>query len=328
MGTLPMGLLAPSKASQEYITLADQSFQKTFFPEATVTTFEVNMKVKIVVVVKTILQFPLFITFMIMFGLPSLKKYQRKETILVESETGDTGGIEAPAVTIQATNNTLGWKSVQSSEDFDSFELFQHCNRINLTVEECVKSDSVKLTDFLTSVELLNVRNSSASILFDSSPFWKEDMTVTAMGKYFTFKFSQPVSLDMSYCLSFFLARDFDFQVFVHDEDFFVYNANPHGPPVNFKTFEGPSEKNHYQELTLTKHKKLNLDRRPCEEDPAYSFTKCTKESLAKQVATWIRFPGLRLKTGGLQASLGEYKSAGGRYLHHQGAIQVHILEM
>ena len=254
------------------------------------------MKVKIVVAIKTIVQFVLFVTFMILFGIPSLNKYQRKETILVESEM-ETGGIEDPAVTIQATNSTLGWKSLQSGfDDFDSFELFEHCKRIKLTVEECIKSDSIKLTDFLVKTQLLNVRNSSASILLDSStssPVWKEDMTMPAMGKHFTFKFLKPVALNVDYCLSFSLVRDFTFHVFVHDEDFFFYNANPHGPPINYKTFEGLSEKNHYQELTLTKHRKLNLDRRPCEEDPAYSFTRCTKENLSKQVSTWTgTFPG------------------------------------
>ena len=37
-------------------------------------------------------------------------------------------------------------------------------------------------------------------------------------------------------------------------------------------------------DLTLTKHKRLNLDRRPCEEDPSYSFTVCIKEKLSKKI--------------------------------------------
>ena len=37
-------------------------------------------------------------------------------------------------------------------------------------------------------------------------------------------------------------------------------------------------------DLTLTKHKRLNLDRRPCEEDPFYSFTICIKEKLSKKI--------------------------------------------
>ena len=36
--------------------------------------------------------------------------------------------------------------------------------------------------------------------------------------------------------------------------------------------------------ITLTKHKKLNLGRRPCEEDPTYSFITCTKEKLSQKI--------------------------------------------
>ena len=91
-----------------------------------------NVKTVMLMVLKTILQLLLFVTFMKLFGIASFDKFQRKETIVVKSEL-DTGGIEDPAVTIQATKNNLGWKSVQSGEDFDSFELFAHCKQINLT---------------------------------------------------------------------------------------------------------------------------------------------------------------------------------------------------
>ena len=36
--------------------------------------------------------------------------------------------------------------------------------------------------------------------------------------------------------------------------------------------------------MTLTKHKKLNLERQPCEEDPDYIFSHCARESLSKKV--------------------------------------------
>ena len=34
--------------------------------------------------------------------------------------------------------------------------------------------------------------------------------------------------------------------------------------------------------ITLTKQKKLNLERSPCNEDPVYSFTTCVKEKLSQ----------------------------------------------
>ena len=50
--------------------------------------------------------------FMVFFGIPSVQKYQNKETIFLSSQKL-TNGIEAPAVTIIALNNNngYGWKT-------------------------------------------------------------------------------------------------------------------------------------------------------------------------------------------------------------------------
>ena len=45
----------------------------------------------------------------------------------------------------------------------------------------------------------------------------------------------------------------------------------------------------YYYTTTLTKQKKLNLDHKPCEDDPKYNFNSCIKESLLKKVG--CRFP-------------------------------------
>ena len=39
-----------------------------------------------------------------------------------------------------------------------------------------------------------------------------------------------------------------------------------------------------YHDLILIKHKRLNLDRRPCEEDLLYSFTVCVQENVSEKV--------------------------------------------
>ena len=247
-----------------------------------------NMKLSLVLVSKTILQLLLFFLFLAFFGLPSFSQYQKKETIIVKSEL-DTQGIEAPAVTLQAIQNKFGWKSA-GNELWYNFELYEHCERINMTIEQCIQNDSIKLTDFLEDVRIdKNYDSKSATPLLlnlsTPSAYWREDMTATAFGKYFTFNSPKSITLNQDYCMTFILVRNFTFIVFVHDEDIFLNVANPLGPPVNYWTFEGTKdEKNHYQELTLTKQTKLNLDRIPCEEDPAYSFTKCIKENSSKKV--------------------------------------------
>ena len=250
------------------------------------------MNLNVLLFSKTTLQLVLFLLFLAFFGIPSFKQYQRKETIVVKSEL-ETEGIEVPAVTLQATlDNALGWKSAKEDTTWTSFELFEHCKGINKTIDECVQTDTIKLSDFLAEAKFENTYNSSASVDIDSStssPNWKEDMTTTGFGKQFTFKFSEPFVLNEDFCLMFSLFKNFTFFLFVHDENFFFYNANSLGPPINYQTFQGLLEKNHYQELTLTKQTKLNLDRQPCEDNPAYSFNSCIKETLSKQVSAASR---------------------------------------
>ena len=235
-----------------------------------------------VFLLKAILQLVLFILFLHFFGVPSFETYHKKETFIAKYEV-DTGGIEAPAVTIQATQNNSGWKSTGGGKVYwKSFEVFQHCARINLTIEECIKEDSIGLNEFLEDVRFGDDPNVSTSVL--NSSFLKEDMAVTAWGHHFTFTNFKVMTQDDEDCLKFVLSKKFAFNVYVHDPDFFFLNFNPLGPPTNSWNFNGESVTSFYQELVLTKQKKLNLDRKPCEEDPAYSFTLCVKESLSKQV--------------------------------------------
>ena len=249
------------------------------------------MKLNLALVSKTILQIVLFFLFLTFFGIPSFTQYQKKETIVVKSEQ-DTNGIEAPAVTLQTTYNNLGWKSVGGkSADWQNFELYEHCKRINMTIDQCIHNDSIRLTDFLANAKIeRNFDYDSAATpllllnISASSAYWREDMTWTALGKYFTFKAPKSIALKQDYCMTFVLVKNFTFFVFVHDEDFFILTVNPLGPPTNYWTFQGSSQSSHYQELTLTRHSKLNLDQRPCENDPTYSFTKCIKENSSKKV--------------------------------------------
>ena len=66
------------------------------------------------------------------FGVPSLEKYQRQETIFISTRKL-TKGIEAPAVTILAFNNNTGygWKSKTNATGFSdrrfTFSMVDHC---------------------------------------------------------------------------------------------------------------------------------------------------------------------------------------------------------
>ena len=83
-----------------------------------------NMKSYIISGIKIVIQLILFAAFLIHFGIPSLEKYGKEETISVTSEA-ETNGIDAPAVTISVFYGAqgTGWKSAQGQFTWDTFKL-------------------------------------------------------------------------------------------------------------------------------------------------------------------------------------------------------------
>ena len=187
---------------------------------------------------KVFLQIALLVIFLVFFGFPSIEKYQKKETITVSSEKF-TNGIEPPALTILGIQNSgLGWKTPQDGLDTRNlFKFDEHCARLNMTtIEDCIEKDTFDLADVVKGAKygLSNINDSS-------SFFWTQDFTDAKMGKHHTLK-SRKAQLtrtpdDM---LIIFLHKKLSFTVFVHDENFFVINMNPLGPPSNMLYFTPP----------------------------------------------------------------------------------------
>ena len=232
----------------------------------------------------------LLVLFMVFFGIPSIQKYQDKETIFLSSEKL-TNGIEAPAITIIAVNNNTGYgwktKNNQTSSAVARFThtfLLDHCKEINQTdLETCISEDSFGLTDFLTAATFgMRELASSEGKLNRSS--WKEDMDITANGRHFTWNPQKLISPELEHFMFMTLFKNLNFFIFVHDPDFYVISTNPFGTGLALWEFEGSSMTNQYQELTMIKQKKLNLVRRPCEEAKDYKFTTCVMESFAEKV--------------------------------------------
>ena len=130
----------------------------------------------------------LLVLFMIFFGIPSIQKYQKKETISISSRKM-TNGFEAPAITILALHNTTvyGWKtkSNETSSIMGRYTytfLLDHCKEINQTdIEACISEDAYGLTDLLTNARF--EVNPTADLNTSS---WTWDMTTTANGRHFT----------------------------------------------------------------------------------------------------------------------------------------------
>ena len=239
----------------------------------------------------------LLVLFMVFFGIPSVRKYQSMETISISSEKW-TNGIEAPAVTVMALNNNTGygWKSKTNQtasmmgRHTNTFVL-DHCKEINQTdLEACILDDSIGLTDFLTTATF-QMLQSSLNQLNRSS--WTEDMDLTANGRQFTWNPHRSITPNWADVMYLSLYKKFRIYIFVHDIKFSFVSTNPLGTTSAFYEFDGNSMANHYQELILVEHKKLNLEHRPCEEVEDYSFNTCVKENIAKTVG--CRVPWDRL---------------------------------
>ena len=272
-------------------------FQKSSVLEHFRLTFRLgpNMALTIVSAIELFLYGLLLVLFMVFFGIPSVQKYQSKETILISSRKW-TNGIEAPVVTVIALNNETGygWKSKTNHTSsmagrYTNTFVLDHCKEINKTdIEACIFEDSLGLTDFLTTATFgileSNVLNTST---------WTEDMDTTANGRQFTWKPQRFITPNWTDVMALWAYKQFRLYIFVHDIDFSFVSTNPLGTTTAFWEFDGNSMTNHYQELIMVKHKKLNLDHRPCEEAEDYSFTTCVKEKIAETVG--CRVPWDRL---------------------------------
>ena len=212
----------------------------------------------------------LFLLFMVLFGIPTVQKFQRQETIFISSRKL-TNGIEAPAVTILALNNDTGygWKSKtnttsSASSRFKHSFLLEHCKEINQTFDTCVFKDTFKLTEILTSATFGGNAFSKKSLNISS---WTMGVANTDNGRHYTWNLQRIISPVVADVIVISAQRKFKFSIYVHDINFFTLSANPLGPPRAYWEFNGNLKPSHYQELVLIKHQRLNLPHKPCMED-------------------------------------------------------------
>ena len=60
--------------------------------------------------------------------------------------------------------------------------------------------------------------------------------------------------------------------------------SNPMSVPEIFIEIKIDKSIDHYNMLTVTEHRELNVPQDPCEEDPGYSFRSCVRESFSRRV--------------------------------------------
>ena len=64
-----------------------------------------------------------------------------------------------------------------------------------------------------------------------SSPMWTEDMAATYVGRSFTLRLSRIISTSTNNVVIFSVNTSYQFNIWLHDENFFVVNQNHFGLP-------------------------------------------------------------------------------------------------
>ena len=179
---------------------------------------------------KVAIQITLFVIFLAFFGFPTINKYYKKETIILTSKEF-TNGIEPPALTIAGFDGKMiGWKTPQVDLDtWTTFSLYDHCEELNKSnIQTCIQTDSYSFSEVIKGAHYGPSSNYSKLS-------WTEDMQAPFMGRLYTLKSPKKVlkpslAEDM---LKIILQKHSNYAIFVHDEDFFLANTNPLGPPNN-----------------------------------------------------------------------------------------------
>ena len=192
----------------------------------------------------------LFVLFMAFFGIPSIEKYRKKETIVLSSEKM-TNGIEAPAITFVPLDRNTGYgfkkKSNQTSSMMNRYTmtfLLDHCQEINQPdLENCISNDSFALTDFLKTASFKLAVSSFGKL---NKSQWSEDILQASNGKMFTWNPQRIITRHWEDFIFLSVYRNLNYYIFIHDIDFYIISSSPRGVTNAYWEINGETMQNHY----------------------------------------------------------------------------------
>jgi hypothetical protein len=252
---------------------------------------------------KPSLQLVLLLIFLVYFGLPSIRRFQAREVMVVTSRRA-TGGIPAPAITMLPRNpkTNIGWKD--SSWDISSLEFIQlaceNTTSRNTSIDGCIEEKTYNQTEVVKDVIL--GYTTKKSLIKDDVPL-TEDFTSTWYGRGYTLNIETKIGPDYSTDQLFVaVGYDLNYRMILHDRLYFAVNNNPTAFPSILLNIRPNETKSYYYGLALTEMEELDHPEDPCNPDQDYNFQACVKESLSRQVGCrtkWDRWsqPGRPLCT-------------------------------
>ena len=226
-----------------------------------------TMRLSVSFLAKLICQIGLFVFFLYFFGVPSIKRYQKKEIMVVSSKK-HSGGILAPTISVVARNpfSRKGWKSDNITSSVEVIE--DQCGKAK-DVQKCILERTYSLSDLVKDADIGFDKKES---LMDSS-LWHEDFTNTFYGRLFTLnitgrRITPDYTVDQ---ILLHLQQDFNYTIYIYHQEFFVMNNNVLSFPVIIKDVSS-SMGNHYWNLAATEMFELNHPSDPCYEGPSSSI--------------------------------------------------------
>ena len=116
---------------------------------------------------------------------------------------------------------------------------------------------------------------------------WVPDFTYVYSGRSYTFQPKLRIGPDFWRDQIFILLRKgFQYEIFVHEQNFFVTNGNSDTLPFKFIRISPDDAKDFkfFYTISVIQHIEKNVPADPCVENDQYTFTTCVKESLARKV--------------------------------------------
>ena len=195
----------------------------------------------------------------------------------------DTGGIEAPTISIAAWNPQTqnGWKG-NASMTYNLIEA--NCKDWHATtpIVRCIEQNTFSQTEVFKDVVL--GMTAKKSVLTKENLF-TEDFTTAWDGIFYAINVQKRIgpddTTDQIYIL---LDKSHTYKIFTHDPNYFIVNENPAGLPSIMLKLNPYTSVNYYYRISLTEVEELDLPKDPCNKDPDYNFQACVKRSLSSQV--------------------------------------------
>ena len=260
-----------------------------------------SSKMKIFIFLKISFTLSLFTTFLLFFGVPSLKKYLAKE-VFINKKKISIHDIAPPAVTFCAFHKGSPWKPENYSE-YESFSEKEHDMEIEYKEDDDEDPDSLsyilsKCGQYETAEDVFDCINAKTFNFTETVPFatseigphnkteltnssfWIQDITLIILGKCHTLNNSVALGSAKWW---FMFDPSIDMKIFIHDPHFFLMTANPATIPtvlMDLRNHHGLQ----FMYLEVVQHVNMNRPNQPCQEALEYSFTACVRNSVSDKV--------------------------------------------